>query len=78
MTAEEWEPGDPIYRGRSGFGGYFYNFRDLGINERDPYDCRCGDRASWPEPAIWGHRIPEDPLARFIEEYHAWKAEQDG
>lgn len=75
VTAHDWEPGDPLHE-RSGYGGYFYNWRpDL---PEDLEYCRCPDRARWPEPDVWGQKITEDPLGPFIKDYHDWKAKQGG
>lgn len=74
MTTREWEPGDPVLTRRGGFGYYLFNFRDLNATEMDPTDCACPDRATWPEP-MYNRRLPEDPLAKFINEYHEWKKE---
>jgi hypothetical protein len=72
MTEEqEWEPGIPLYRPGS-YRDYFYNFRPApGYDPNvDDSECRCGDRASWPEPSFGAHTLP--PEEWFINK---WKAE---
>lgn len=68
MTAAEWEPGDPL-PGRHRMAqhqGFLYNFRELEYSE----ECRCADRASWPEPAFGSHALPEEDvfIRRFKKE----------
>lgn len=71
----EWEPGIPLYDGRSGtHSRYLFNFRE----DTDSVDCYCGDAAVWTaDPAAFlppsaRQIIGEDELANFIRQYHAW------
>lgn len=68
-----WQPGDPLYR-QGGYTNYLFNFRYEA--EQDDVECRCPDRASWPEPHKGsGHRLPDgDELDRFIDEYRNWQS----
>jgi hypothetical protein len=32
------------------------------------------DAASWPEPLWFSHKLRDDPLERFVTDWHAWDA----
>lgn len=66
-----WEPGIPLF-GAGLYTNYLYNFRE----ETDSEECKCGDRASWPDPEFAGNHLPEDPLENFLTGYRQWEKEQ--
>lgn len=69
MSAETWQPGDPLYE-RGPYRDYFFNFRPI-PGDDDFEEIGWADAASWPDP-LPGRRITGDPFELFIKQWHEW------
>lgn len=68
MSAQPWEPGDPLYHRNNSYRDGLFNFRDDATDD----ECHCADAAGWPEPIGGRHIAAGDELGRFIREWHEW------